>query len=190
MTGQFWDTYRPVVRNSTNPWNSYRASSVDNSGYVKLEFPLFNISGVPWAGSSFVLLEFSYPLIGQNFSLLPFIIPPINVNFCLAVRYGTSPDITRFKIWEQGSERLYYPLYTNQILPFDSVFEIWSVEDFDIVSLDSVYDLRTSIVNPRLNCCCTSENNILNLNENNLLFELMFPDANIPIIPDMAFVAP
>lgn len=186
MPNKFWQTFRPASQDLTK-FNTWRGGEIAVPGFLNISIPPFSITGIPWIGSSFVVLEFNGDL-GQFFSLRAPVVAPVGVNFCLAIRYGsTDTGIVRYKLWQDVDERLHFPLYTGQRLPNEPfVFEIWTVESSSVCSLASAFDIYTSILLEREECCTvpTSEEAMTSFD---ILFAPMNPYAALPIVPSEPF---
>lgn len=188
MSNKFWQSYRPVLRDVNVPWNRFRTASNGGIGYETLRIPPFSVVDIPFIGSSYTLLEFAYT-VGEPFTLIdPVLKPSGDLDYCLAIRWGISPNITRYKLWENG-EILSYPVYNREIIPESFVFEVWNVYIRSTVTQVLPLDLRTSILLERTDCCETPAL-IDTLTENSILFEPMNPTAALPFVPSEAFHYP
>ena len=185
---RFWETFSPVVRSVSNAWNNYLRATNGGTKYETLQLPSFSVVDIPFVGASYTLLEFPY-VVGGPFTLVDGILKPTgDLDYCLAIRFGESPNITRYKLWTNG-EVLSYPLYEGQVIPASFVLEVWNVYIRSTVTQLTPLNFRTSRVLTRESCCNDSEL-IDVLPSNAILFEPMNPDAALPFVPSEAFHYP
>lgn len=192
MSGnKYWESWKVATPDTTGSqrWNTWRGATNGGNHYYQFTIPKFSYSPVAWLGSSYVFLELSLS-VGQNFIILPPRGSTAGSHFCLAVRYGTSPSITRFKIFKDIGEQLSYPLYNGEVLPSEVVFEVWSSSFWSDVSLTDLMTYLTSVIVPR-DSCCNTPNIDLTLTSNGVLFT---PDSGgffpLPLVPSQPYVAP
>lgn len=192
----FWETFRRVNVNVNKWWGFSRLVGENKKSNYYIQLPTFSVPTPVWLGSSYIVTEFRLLGLGASFTLPYHISPPSNVNFCLAVRMpvvnGTGLGVTRRKIWENVGERLYYPLYENEVLGPDCVFEIWSTYSNSQCSLDVPFNLFISqLIQPSNleQCCSRVDGKINGLSQYCSLFN--FGDGNknyqIPIVFDTCF---
>jgi hypothetical protein len=135
----FWTTYRLATRDTTRGWLNSRVATGKGKNTYFLEIPAFEFTQVPELGASFIVTEF-HTTVGASFVIprIP-LVPPTPLEFCLAVRFPRSNsdglDVTRYKLWEDVGEELYFPLYNGEVIPSNCVFEIWTLENADSVEL-------------------------------------------------------
>lgn len=164
----FWTTARKATVNPTKWWGYWRASEAKTKSNYFIEFPVFEYTQIPQLDASYIVTEFR--LTAPNPFSLPYnILPPNGVNFCLAVRWPQTDNdglnVTRYKLWSNVGEKLYFPEYNGEVIPVNSVFEIWNVLNSGEVSNSVPFRISTSLLAEfgANRACCEGESNQLTL---------------------------
>ena len=150
----FWQSYGPVKINISKTLVAKVQAKATSKLHVGFEIPPFSISPLPWLEASYITLEFDFHAESDYSLAIPINPPAVNTNFCLAVRWGSPENPTRYKLWEHVGEDLDYPLYNGEIISKDATYEIWSTTS-DTTSLTNPFLLVTSLLVPVDSCCNT-----------------------------------
>lgn len=165
----FWLTFRKANLDLTKWWQFLREAKAKEKGATFCEIPSFLIDNLPVTDSSFIATEFRVTLPSTTkFSLrfFPFKQPSFATNFCLAIRTpindGDGLNVTRYKLWSNVGEILYFPLYTGQVIQGPFAFEIWTTGHAK-VELDLPFDIILSLLaDPgEIAFCCQPNTNQL-----------------------------
>ncbi len=127
-------------------------TTTPTAGIIRL--PSTSLMVGTWDGVSKLLAEF--PLTGFD---TPFSIskqPAAYDDFIVAIRWPAGDIAARYKLYDNISGVLYYPVYTAEPIFPGAVFEIWSTEDSPVgANTSPQMDFTITHYGERANCICT-----------------------------------
>ena len=107
--------------------------------------PAFTLSAAAWAGSSNILAEFPFENDDYQFSLkLP--IAQFGSAFIAAIRWVEDDVIRRFKLWDDSTAVLFFPVYDGERIGLNARLEIWSLNTADAPTLVADYVFSSSVL--------------------------------------------
>ncbi len=127
-----WDSITPVVDISRS-----------QQGYIQL--PVFAVTGLTWAGSSYIGVQFDFTL-PANFSIPRLPVKPVGVNFILCIKWRVGTTVYRYKLWDHNDGLLYVPLYSGQRIGKNCVLECWTISSSTTISLTTPLTIYTSLL--------------------------------------------
>lgn len=118
--------------------------------YYAVSLQIFSVD-YTWLDASHYVFQtdYTFPL---PFAFLFPITPPTGVNFCLIVNAGG----TRYKLWENVGEEVFFPLYAGELITASFSLECWTTVNNTTISNEVALLFLTSI---RVNLTDISESN-------------------------------
>lgn len=113
---------------------------------LRILIPAFSTTYAGWPGSSYVVARVIITL-DESWSIITPVLYPTEFNACAVIRWVAVDDtVQRYKLWEDVSEVLAYPLYAGEPIPAGTVaLEFWCVNDgLSTMTLPEDWYLETS----------------------------------------------
>lgn len=127
-------------------YRKHSKGSVIDPTRTKFIVPAFALSASIWGGASLILAEFPFVNTDYYFSLkVP--ITVFGTDFIPAIRWVEDDIVSRFKLWDDTTAVLYYPIYDGERIGLNAVLEIWSVNSANAPTLDADEELQSSLLN-------------------------------------------
>jgi hypothetical protein len=155
-------------------FKSYARGTIIVPQRTGLILPTFNLAPDDWSGASRMLLEI--PVNNDYLFSLKLPIRRFGVNFMMAIRWEENGVVSRYKLWEDIGEVLYYPLYSGQRIGLNAVFEVWSIETSAGYLNPVAKTLYTSVLLFASGCECTLPSLLTTLVANDSSSIISFPN--------------
>ena len=152
---KYHQKYSPLTIDLTRLWEKSIEAQIVHSGYVRVSFPVFSVSGITFDDASYIVAQYDVSLT-NNFTIRRPFPQAANFNFCMIISWVESGEKIRRKLWGNNGEVVNAPLYNGEIINGDCRFECWNLQGQTSVALITELVLGISPVFTRSASCAAA----------------------------------